>query len=108
MSIKNIEASPNLLGAIVRFCIDHPDDNLVFEFVEGDSYEVRFDTDDYDNNDEDPDSPEYQEWYVLIFDIERVIVDGPNRDPRFNCFNISEQYMPQRILWKGQEIYCSE
>lgn len=46
-------------------------------------YRCRFSTDDYEDNEEDSDSPEYEEWYALDFKIVEIVKDGPNRDPRF-------------------------
>lgn len=98
MADKKIEA---ILGTIDNYLIDHENDSVVVRFADGDSYLCEFDTDDWEDGDREPTSPDYDEWLVLVFRVVRTIQDGPNKDPRFEFLSISEKHMPS-------EIQCGE
>lgn len=64
-----------------------------------------FSTDDCKDNEEDPDSPECEEWYALDFKIVEIVKDGPNRDPRFEYIVLSRKHMPSAVTCDGEVVY---
>ena len=79
------------VGAIGVYACKHDSSTYEIAFPEGDVYCCRFSTDDCKDNEEDPDSPEYEEWYALDFKIVEIVKDGPNRDPRFEYIVLSRK-----------------
>ncbi len=74
-------------------------------FTEGDSYRCRYSTDDYEDNDEEIGSPEYEEWYAIDFKVIEIVREGPNKDPRFEYITISRKRMPQLVTCDGEVVY---
>lgn len=93
------------VGAISVYACKHDSSTYEIAFPEGDVYCCRFSTDDYKDNEEDPDSPEYEEWYALDFKIVEIVKDGPNRDPRFEYIVLSRKHMPSAVTCDGEVIY---
>lgn len=93
------------VGAIGVYVCRHGSSTYEIAFPEGDAYRCRFSTDDYEDNEEELNSPEYEEWYALDFKIIEVEKDGPNRDPRFEYIVLSRKHMPSVIICDGEVVY---
>lgn len=93
------------VGAIGVYACKHGSSTYEIAFPEGDVYCCRFSTDDCKDNEEDPDSPEYEEWYALDFKIVEIVKDGPNRDPRFEYIVLSRKHMPSAVTCDGEVVY---
>lgn len=93
------------VGAIGAYACKHDSSTYEIAFPEGDEYRCRFSTDDYEDNEEEPDSPEYEEWYALDFRIVEIVKDGPNRDPRFEYIVLSRKHMPSAVTCDGEVVY---
>ena len=93
------------VDAIGVYACKHDSSTYEIAFPEGGVYRCRFSTDDYEDNEEDPDSPEYEEWYALDFKIVEIVKDGPNRDPRFEYIVLSRKHMPSAVTCDG-EVVC--
>lgn len=93
------------VGAIGVCACKHDSSTYEIAFPEGDVYCCRFSTDDCKDNEEDPDSPEYEEWYALDFKIVEIVKDGPNRDPRFEYIVLSRKHMPSAVTCDGEVVY---
>lgn len=93
------------VDAIGVYARKHDSSTYEIAFPEGGVYRCRFSTDDYEDNEEDPDSPEYEEWYALDFKIVEIVKDGPNRDPRFEYIVLSRKHMPSAVTCDG-EVVC--
>ena len=93
------------VDAIGVYACKHDSSTYEIAFPEGGVYRCRFSTDDYEDNEEDPDSPEYEEWYALDFKIVEIVKDGPNRDPRFEYIVLSRKHMPSAVTRDG-EVVC--
>lgn len=85
------------LGKIERYALENPEAIFTVVFPEGDSYECMFETSDWDSNDEDPGSQDYDEWFALLFNVAKVLVEGPNNDPAYMCLDVSEKHMPSKV-----------
>lgn len=105
MANKESEA---VLGSIENYLIDHESDPVIVSFAEGDSYLCEFDTDDWEDGDMEPTSSEYDEWLVLVFQVEKVIQAGPNKDPRYDFISISEKHMPSKISCGDVVLYNAD
>ena len=77
-------------------------------FAEGDTYRCRYSTDDYEDNDEELDSPEYEEWYAIDFKVIEIVHAGPNKDPRFDFITISRKRMPSLVRCDDEVVYHAE
>lgn len=99
------EEAYRALVKIERFALDHPNQPLKLDFIEGDSYLCTFVTDDWDNNDKDLDDPNYDEWFSLIFKVDKVLEPGLNMDQRYQGFSISKIMMPSSVTCNGKIIY---
>lgn len=93
------------VGAIGVYACKHDSSTYEIAFPEGDVYCCRFSTDDCKDNEEDPDSPEYEEWYALDFKIVEIVKDGPNRDPRFEYIVLSRKHMSSAVTCDGEVVY---
>lgn len=93
------------VGAIGVYACKHDSSTYEIAFPEGDVCCCRFSTDDCKDNEEDPDSPEYEEWYALDFKIVEIVKDGPNRDPRFEYIVLSRKHMPSAVTCDGEVVY---
>lgn len=93
------------VDAIGVYACEHDSSTYEIAFTEGDVYRCRFSADDYEGNEEDPDSPEYEEWYALDFKIVEIVKDGPNRDPRFEYIVLSRKHMSSAVTCDGEVVY---
>lgn len=105
MANKEIET---VLGTMENYLIDHESDPIFVRFAEGDSYLCEFDTDDWEDGDVELSSPHYDEWLVLVFKVDKIIKDGPNKDPRFEYITVSEKHMPSEIKCGATILYDSD
>lgn len=94
-----------IIKSIGIYASKHIASTYEISFSEGDSYRCRYSTDDYEDNDEDIDSPEYEEWYAIDFKVLETIQDGPNKDPRFEYITISRKRMPSLVTCEGEVVY---
>lgn len=90
---------------IANVCARYPKATYEVAFPEGDLYRCRFENGEYDDNDEELDSPAYKEWYVVDFEVLEILKDGPSKDPRFNFITISCKHMPSLVTCEGEVIY---
>lgn len=102
MANKEIES---VLGTVENFLIDHEADPVIIRFAEGDAYLCEFETDDWEDYDMEPTSPDYDEWLVLVLKVEKIIEAGPNKDPRYDFVSISEKHMPSEIICGNTVLY---
>lgn len=102
------EEAKQALVKIEGFALDHPYQPLKLEFAEGDSYLCTFITDDWDDNNKDIDDPKYDEWFTLIFKVNKILIAGPNKDPRYQGISISKMMMPSLVTCKGEVVYRQE
>ncbi len=99
------------IGAIENFSLDNKFPLLRLEFAEGDAYLGRYDNGEWEDNgdwDLGPaayEAPGYEEWYVLDIHIEKVVVPGPNKDPRYEWIEISRKHMPVRVTAGDTVLY---
>jgi hypothetical protein len=96
------------IGKIERYALDYPDNLMTVSFPEGDSYECIWDNGEYIDNEEDPSSSTYEEWYELDFHVEKILKPGPNKDPRYEYISISEKHMPSSVTSNGAVLYESK
>lgn len=94
---------------------DHEDDLLIMTYEEGDtylcSYEAEFES---DNGDEfDMDEPGYDEFNLIIADVEEILANGPNKEDsrhadgtHFWSLLLTYKHFPVRIATQeGEVIY---
>lgn len=86
------------VGLLERHALDNPGTIYTLSFAEGDEYECEWENGEYVDNDEETDSPEYEEWYELDFKVLEVRKAGPNKDPRYNFIQVSRKHMPARVV----------
>ena len=76
----------------------HPNTHYIMEFAEGDVYECVYLTDSEDDNDEDLDSPDYDEFWTAYYTVLKIIKPGPNHDPSMSgSIDINYRHFPTRI-----------
>lgn len=97
------KSNKQILAEIERYALTHPEALLEIVFSEGETYKCLYETNDWEDNGEDPDSPNYQEWLVLDFLVKQIVKPGPNKDSQFDYICISEKNMPSMIK-SGTEI----
>ncbi len=102
MTIGSGQMDETIKGIATYVC-DNPNGTYEISFPEGDRYICLFSTDDYEDNDEEPDSPGYEEWYTLDFKVAEVATPGPNKDPEYGFISISRKRMPSLIV-RGDEV----
>lgn len=83
---------------------EHPDTHYLMEFAEGDVYECAYLTDAEDENDEDLDSPDYDEFWTAYCTVLRVIEPGPNNPSRCHVLNLNYRHFPVRITTVDGEV----
>lgn len=77
-------------------------------FPEGDVYRCVWENSEYVGNDEELDSPEYEEWYELDFRVLEVVKEGPNKDPRYDYVMVSRKRMPSLVTCGGEVVFRAE
>lgn len=77
-------------------------------FPEGDVYRCVWENSEYVDNDEELDSPEYEEWYELDFRVLEVVKEGPNKDPRYDYVMVSRKRMPSLVTCGGEVVFRAE
>lgn len=97
--------SDDAMANIENYALDHNDSKLILEFPEGDSYKCVYCSGEYDDNDEEPSSPTYKEWYEIYFEVLETIAPGPNKDPEYDFISISEKHMPSKISCGDVVLY---
>lgn len=45
------------------------------------------------------------EWYVLDLHVEKSLIPGPNKDPRYELIMISRKHMPCRVTAGNTALY---
>jgi len=90
---------------IANYCARDLESTYQVIFPEGDLYRCRFENGEYVDNDEELDSPAYEEWYVVDFEVIETVRDGPNRDPRYGFVTISHRRMPSLVTCDGEVVY---
>ncbi len=91
------------IGEIERFSLANESTPLVVTFCEGDAYVCLCDNGEWEDNGEwNPcedtrNLPGYEEWYELDLHVEKTLVPGPNKDPRYEWILISRKHMPCRV-----------
>lgn len=93
---------------IANVCARNPKATYELTFPEGGLYRCRFENSEYDDNDEELDSPDYEEWYVVDFEVLEILRDGPGKDPRFDFITISRKHMPSLVTCEGETVYRAE
>ena len=69
----------NAVKDIANYAARHVASIYEVAFPEGDCYRCRFSNSEYDDNDEELDSPGYEEWYVVDFKVVEIVEEGPIR-----------------------------
>lgn len=103
--MKGTTENDEVVKTIGIYAGNHTASTYEITFPDGDSYRCRYSTDDYEDNDEEPGSPNYEEWYVVDFKVIKVIREGPNKDPRFDYITISRRRMPSLVTCDGEVVY---
>jgi hypothetical protein len=96
------------MSDIVNYALENSKTRFVITYNEGDSYECIWDNSEYVDNEEDPSSSTYEEWYELDFRVEKILKPGPNKDPRYEYISISEKHMPSSVTSNGTVLYESK
>ncbi len=96
-----------LIGMLERHALDHPGVLYELHFPEGDAYLCRWFNGEYCDNEEEPDSATYDEWYELDYEVERVLEDGPNKNPQYRFVQISRKHMPSKVLCNDEVVFAS-
>ena len=105
------EKRERAIGEIERFSLANESTPLTVTFNEGDSYVCYCDTGEWEDNGEwNPredtrNLPGYEEWYEIGLLVKKVIVSGPNKDPRFSYIDISRKHMPCRVTAGDVVLY---
>lgn len=100
--------SEEIITNIANYCARHLKSSYEAAFPEGDLYRCRFENSEYDDNDEELDSPEYEEWYIVDFEVLETLREGPNKNPRFGFITISRKRMPSLVTCEGEVVYKAE
>lgn len=95
------------LAKVENYSLDHLGTEFTITFPQGDIYECRYDNGEWVDNDEDPNSSSYKEWYEMDFHVIRVIQSGPNKEPEFDYITVSEKNMPSEIRY-GEIIFYDD
>lgn len=96
---------------IENYSLEHETNALTVSFREGDSYLCYCDDGYWEDNGEwNPGEdtrnlPGYEEWYELSFHVERTLIPGPNKDPRYEWIEISRKHMPVRVTAGDTVLY---
>lgn len=99
------EEYEEIIKNIASYCARHLGATYEVGFSDGDSYLCKFANSEYEDNDEELDSPAYEEWYVVDFKVVDILKDGPNRDPRFEYITVSRKRMPSFVTREGEVVY---
>ena len=104
------EEEKSTLAVLDTYCCSHPESHLIFHFEEGDIYECVFLTDAEDDNDEDLDSPDYDEFWTAYFTVLKVIAPGPNYEPYENgSIGVCYRHFPRLVTTlDGEVVYKAE
>ncbi|MBP3884177.1 MAG: hypothetical protein J6D54_04465 [Olsenella sp.] len=97
-----------IIKGIANFCARHLKASYEVAFPEEDLYRCRFENSEYDDNGEDLESPDYEEWYIVDFEVLEILVKGPNKDPRFDFITISRKHMPSLVTCEGEIVFQME
>lgn len=98
-----------LVGDIESYLYNHDwESTYEITFPEGDVYRCVWENGEYVDNDEELDSPEYEEWYELDFRVLEVVKEGPNKDPRYDYVMVSRKRMPSLVTCGGKVVYRAE
>ena len=98
-------ANDEIIKNVANYCARNRKASYEVTFPEGDCYRCRFENSEYTVNDEDLNSPEYEEWYSVDFEVLEILVEGPNKDPRFDFITISYKRMPSLVTCEGEIVY---
>ena len=93
------------VGVLERHALDHPGSVYEIRFAEGDAYLCRWANGEYCDNDEAMDSPKYEEWYELDYEVKTILKKGPNKDPKYDFIQISRKHMPSEVLCGDEVVY---
>ena len=104
----NTAEKDEVIRSIGIYASRHVASAYEISFEEGDSYRCRYSTDDYEDNDEELDSPGYEEWYAIDFKVVETVHAGPNKDPRFEYITISRKRMPSLVACDGEIVFQME
>lgn len=105
------EKRETAIGEIENFSLANESAPLVVTFAEGDSYVCHCDNGEWEDNGEwNPGEdtcnlPGFEEWYVLDLHVEKILVPGPNKDPRYEWIMISRKHMPCRVTTGDTVLY---
>ena len=97
-----------IITNIANYCARHLKASYEVAFPEGDLYRCRFENSEYDDNGKELNSPEYEEWYIVDFEVLETLREGPNKDPRFGFITISRRRMPSLVACEGEVVYKAE
>ena len=97
-----------IIKGIANICARHLKASYEVAFPEGDIYRCCFENGEYDDNDEDLDSPDYEEWYIVDFEVLENLAEGPNKDPRYDFITISCKRMPSLVTCEGEIVFQLE
>lgn len=102
--LEPIEAD-KIIKRIGAFAAENTASSYEIAFRDGDVYLCHYSTDDCEDNDEEPDSPTYEEWYAIDFRVIDVLRAGPNKDSQFDFITISRKHFPSQVACDGKVLF---
>ena len=100
--------SEDIMASIENYSLDHLGAELTITFPQGDIYKCRYANGEWIDNDEDPGTSSYEEWYEIDFRVIQVLQSGPNKNPEFDYITISEKHMPSEIKCDETILYVKD
>lgn len=96
------------LANIEDYGIKNRDAVFTITFREGDQYECRYLTGDWEYYEDEPGIPDDKDWFAVDFDQIKVLIPGPNKDPGYDAITILEVRMPIEVSADGEILYKAD